>query len=84
MSTGKDIFTNILNPYPLTIYSVSLSRGSDISMQAQLVKRVHTLCFCVRPSRCVQFHLDGACDFELPFANKLATSLPGDGDTEYM
>ena len=45
-------------------------------------KRVHTLIvfMCARAGVRVSF---GARDLELRFANKRATSLPGDDETEY-
>ena len=65
-----------------TLYSVSPSPGSDISMQTQLVSIcTHSLFVCVCELVCT-ISLD-ARDLELRFANKRATSLPGDGETKY-
>ena len=64
-----------------TVYSVSPSPGNDVSTQAQLVSVcIHSLFLYVRELVCT-ISL-GAHDLGLRFANKLATSLPGDGEAE--
>ena len=64
------------------LYSVSPSPGSDVSTQVQLVSACTHYLFCVRVSQCARFHLSH--DLEQHFANNHATSLPGDGKTEYI
>ena len=60
----------------LSIYSVSPSPGSDLKHAGTACNCVHTLFVFV----CVR----GRCSFfQLLFANKCATSLPGDGVTVY-
>ena len=62
--------------------SVSSSPGSDVGTQTQLVSAcTHSLFLHAREPVC-EISL-GAHGLELHFANKRATSLPGDGETEY-
>ena len=64
------------------LYSVSLSYGSDVSTQTQLLSVcTHSLFLCARELVCA-ISL-GAHDLALHLANKRATSLPEDSETEY-
>ena len=62
------------------LYSVSVSSGTDVSMQMQFLS-VCTHYLFLRESVC-KISL-GACDLALRLANKRTTSLPEDSDTEY-
>ena len=63
------------------LYSVFLTRGSDVSTQAQ---HVHTLfvCACARMPVCT-ISL-GAHNSALRIVNKRAASMPGERETEYI
>ena len=65
---------------PLMLYSVSLSPGSDVSTQVQLVSMCTLSLFLWDPEPVCAISL-GASDLELRFANKRTTSLPGDDET---
>ena len=66
----------------IILYSVSLSPSSDVSTQAQLVSAcTHSLFLCVLEPVCAISLSER--DLELHFANKCATSLPGDDEMEY-
>ena len=56
----------------LSLYSVSSSPGSDVSTQMQFL--------CAREA--VRTNSLGARDLDMHLANKYATSLPGDCETE--
>ena len=61
--------------------------GSHTSSRHLLaVTQAHRRSFVSAGTHCLSlgFHLDGASDLELRFANKRATSLLGDGETEYI
>ena len=66
--------------YVNQLYSVSSSSGSDLRTQTQLVSAcTHSSFLCAREPVCA-ISL-GASNLELRFANKHATSLPGDDET---
>ena len=65
-----------------TLYSGSLSSGSDVKHTDTAFKRMHTLLVfaCAQAGQCAQFPL---ADLGLRLANKRTTSLPENSDTEY-
>ena len=64
------------------LYSGSLSSGSDVSIQMQLLSTcTHSLFLSAREPVCTI--ILGARDLALRLANKRTTSLPEDGEPEY-
>ena len=51
------VFRVLMQTIVVILYSVSSSPGSDVSSRRSLYARAHTLCFCVRASRCALFYL---------------------------
>ena len=73
----------MLNADHSSLYSSSLSSGSDVSTQTQLLSvYTHSLFLREREPVCAIFL--GARDLALHLANKRTTSLPVDGELEYI
>ena len=77
---GKSL-PHVMGSYDINLYSVSLSSGSDVSTQMQLLSVcTHSLFLRARKPVCA-ISL-GAHDLALRLANKCTTSLPEDSETE--